>query len=65
MLEREAMWLNFEAEQPFAVKIYTGSVNAVSGEPMIEDLGTLYTGTQQFKMERPFKIILSHINNSG
>lgn len=42
MLEREAMWLDFEAEHPFAVKVFTGGVNAVSGEPTIEDLGTLF-----------------------
>ncbi|KAI4225969.1 MAG: hypothetical protein LQ349_006965, partial [Xanthoria aureola] len=32
MYQREAMWINFEARRPFAVQIYVGGVNAVSGE---------------------------------
>ncbi|KIV87468.1 hypothetical protein PV11_03011 [Exophiala sideris] len=36
MYQREAMWLNFEASGPFAVKIYAGSINVVSGEPIAE-----------------------------
>ncbi|KAJ9604491.1 hypothetical protein H2200_011327 [Cladophialophora chaetospira] len=36
MYQREAMWVNFEANSPFAVKIYVGSVNAVPGEPVLE-----------------------------
>ena len=38
--EREAMWINFRAEKPFAVKIYIGGVNAVSGEPIQENAAT-------------------------
>jgi len=30
--EREAMWIKFQATKPFAVKVYVGGVNAVSGE---------------------------------
>lgn len=30
--EREAMWIDFVARRPFAVQIYVGGVNAVSGE---------------------------------
>lgn len=32
MLDEEALWINFVATRPFAVKIYTGDVNAISGE---------------------------------
>lgn len=35
-LEREACWINFKARSPFAIKIFVGGINAVSGEPAIE-----------------------------
>lgn len=34
--EREAMWIDFTSASKFAVKIYVGVVNAVSGEPSLE-----------------------------
>ncbi|WYZ40680.1 hypothetical protein EsH8_IV_001021 [Colletotrichum jinshuiense] len=37
MYQREAMWINFSAQAPFAIKIYVGGVNAVSGFPMTEN----------------------------
>ncbi|KAI5359517.1 Putative Ubiquitin-like domain-containing protein [Septoria linicola] len=40
MYQREAMWINFEATDPFAVKIYVGGVNAVSGAPARETPAT-------------------------
>ncbi|KAK5199828.1 hypothetical protein LTR47_001715 [Exophiala xenobiotica] len=36
MHSREAMWINFSGSTPFAVKVYVGSVNAVSGEAAAE-----------------------------
>ena len=30
------MWVNFSSDTPFAIKIYIGGVNAVSGEPAVE-----------------------------
>ncbi len=30
------MWIRFESRDRFAIKVYLGGVNAVSGEPMIE-----------------------------
>jgi hypothetical protein len=40
--ELEAMWIDFEcnAQQDYMVKIYIGGVNAISGEPAIEDADT-------------------------
>jgi hypothetical protein len=35
------MWINFESKQPFAIKLYAGGINAVSGEPKTEDLATM------------------------
>ena len=34
------MWINFNSRSQFAIKIYLGGVNAVSGEPMIENAAT-------------------------
>jgi hypothetical protein len=33
MAQAEAMWIRFESDYPFAVKIAAGKVNAVSGQP--------------------------------
>jgi hypothetical protein len=38
MFQSEAMWISFNADYPFAVKIATGKVNAVSGEEWTENL---------------------------
>ncbi|OLN83089.1 hypothetical protein CCHL11_09645 [Colletotrichum chlorophyti] len=37
MYQREAMWISFSSSVPFAIKIYVGGVNAVSGFPMTEN----------------------------
>ncbi|PVH76461.1 hypothetical protein DL98DRAFT_361971, partial [Cadophora sp. DSE1049] len=39
--QREAMWMYFEASQPFAVMVCVGGVNAVSGEPVKYNMGTI------------------------
>ncbi|CZT42531.1 related to ubiquitin/ribosomal protein S27a fusion protein [Rhynchosporium secalis] len=39
--EREAMWINFDSLRPFAIKIYAGGVNVISGESYIEGLATM------------------------
>lgn len=35
------MWISLKAEKPFAIQIFVGGVNAVSGEPIGEDEATL------------------------
>lgn len=45
--EREAMWINFKGCRPFAIKIYVGGINAVSGEPAVETSGTLQRRKQR------------------
>ncbi|KAF2502698.1 integral membrane protein [Lophium mytilinum] len=40
MYQREAMWVNFNAKTPFAIKIYVGGINAISGEPALETMAT-------------------------
>lgn len=34
------MWINFTTSSPFAIKVYLGGVNAISGEPAIETIAT-------------------------
>ncbi|RYC59662.1 hypothetical protein CHU98_g6532 [Xylaria longipes] len=36
MYQREAMWINFGAVLPFAIRIFMGGINAISGFPMEE-----------------------------
>jgi len=38
MYQSEAMWINFSSSYPFAVKVATGKINAVSGELWKNDL---------------------------
>ncbi|KAF2195599.1 hypothetical protein K469DRAFT_543570 [Zopfia rhizophila CBS 207.26] len=40
LYQREAIWIEFRSKQPYAIKIYVGGVNAISGEPMIETAAT-------------------------
>jgi ubiquitin len=35
------MWINFDAKRPFAVKVYVGGVNAISGESKVETLAAI------------------------
>jgi hypothetical protein len=36
------MWINFSCSdtQNYLIKIYVGEINAISGEPAVEDAGT-------------------------
>jgi hypothetical protein len=38
MAQSEAMWLNFDGDYPFALKIATGKVNAVTGEEWVDGI---------------------------
>ena len=40
-IEREAMWLHFKSQKRFAIRIYVGGVNGITGKPMIPDMATL------------------------
>ncbi|GAB7330087.1 hypothetical protein MBLNU13_g01764t1 [Cladosporium sp. NU13] len=51
MYQREAMWIRFDAKDRFAIKIYVGGVNAVSGEPS--------TDTEQTRVRR-YKLLAEH-----
>lgn len=36
------MWIRFQSKCPFAIKVYLGGINAVSGEPMVENAATKF-----------------------
>lgn len=38
--EREAMWIDFYTRNLFAIKVYLGGVNGISGEPMVPNMAT-------------------------
>ena len=48
------MWINFECRntQDYLIKVYVGEVNAVSGEPAVEDAGTKLR--RQVKLARQY-----------
>ncbi|KAK4541873.1 hypothetical protein LTR36_007237 [Oleoguttula mirabilis] len=53
MYQREAMWIKFSAGQPFAVKIYIGGMNAISGEIGGEDEVTMMKRLQLMQEKEP------------
>lgn len=54
ILEREAMWINFVSTRPFAIKLFLGGVNALSGEPLQDRAGT--EGTTIRRLNKVAKI---------
>lgn len=40
MYQAEAMWINFNTDYPFAIKVATGKINAVTGDVWSNDLHT-------------------------
>ncbi|KAF2179710.1 ubiquitin-like protein [Zopfia rhizophila CBS 207.26] len=36
MYQREAMWIKFMSQKPYAVQLFVGGVNAVSGRPLVQ-----------------------------
>lgn len=56
--EREAMWISFKSKDRFAVKIYVGGVNAVSGESSTE---TEQTQARRYERLRQKKDIQDYV----
>ncbi|KAF4945245.1 hypothetical protein FGADI_12106 [Fusarium gaditjirri] len=40
MYQREALWIDFKSQKRYAIKIYVGDVNIVSGEPSVPTAAT-------------------------
>ncbi|KAF8417869.1 hypothetical protein EV426DRAFT_720975 [Tirmania nivea] len=46
MYQREAMWISFNSyalydAEPYAIRVFVGGVNGITGEPMVPDMSTL------------------------
>ena len=45
MYQREAMWINFNTmdyrHDKYAIRVFVGGVNGITGEPMVPDMSTL------------------------
>ena len=46
MYQREAMWISFNSYgmysgEPYAIRVFVGGVNGITGEPMVPDMSTL------------------------
>lgn len=73
MYQREAMWINFTSPSTFAVKIYVGGVNAVSGEPARETATSMRRRLERMKKNQniqdyvvvPEQLWLDGIASSG
>lgn len=52
------MWIHFESQERFAIKIYVGSVNAVSGESTVE---TEATQARRYKLLSKHKSIQDYV----
>jgi hypothetical protein len=50
--EREALWINFECQKSYAIRIHVGNVNIVSGEPKVPTLATELRRRQLLKQEK-------------
>jgi hypothetical protein len=40
MYQKEAMWIGFESRRRYAIKVFVGGINAISGEPAVPNSAT-------------------------
>ncbi|OAX37000.1 hypothetical protein K503DRAFT_783946 [Rhizopogon vinicolor AM-OR11-026] len=57
MYQREAMWLRFTGNKPFAIRIYVGGVNGISGEPMIPNMATLLKRQNGIEKKKDYIVV--------
>jgi len=58
LIEREAMWIRFESNDEFAIKVFVGAINAISGEPAIE---TAATRLRRLNLSADYKSVQDYI----
>jgi len=54
----KGLWVNFESNRPFAVRVWLGGINAISGEPIIE---TFATALRRAKLLKEKKAIQDYV----
>lgn len=46
------MWINFYATQPFAIKVFAGGINVVSGEGAFKDMATFFRLKEKLSQDK-------------
>ncbi|KAG1767368.1 hypothetical protein EV702DRAFT_1147118 [Suillus placidus] len=59
MYQREAMWLQFNSNKTFAIRIYVGGINVITGEPMVPNMATLLERQNGIKKKQDYIIVPS------
>ncbi|KAG2343895.1 hypothetical protein BDR05DRAFT_1022479 [Suillus weaverae] len=59
MYQREAMWLQFNSNKTFAIRIYVGGINVITGEPMVPNMATLLERQNGIKRKQDYIIVPS------
>ncbi|OJA13312.1 hypothetical protein AZE42_12741, partial [Rhizopogon vesiculosus] len=54
---RLTMWLRFTGNKPFAIRIYVGGVNGISGEPMIPNMATLLKRQNGIEKKKDYIVV--------
>jgi hypothetical protein len=49
------MWIRFRAESPYAIKVFVGGVNAISGEPAVETAATRLRLRNRLAQNKPIQ----------
>lgn len=62
MYQREAMWICFNSyavhnAEPYAIRVYTGGVNGITGEPMIPDMSTLLKARNGVPFKQDYVVV--------
>ncbi|KAF4417503.1 integral membrane [Fusarium acutatum] len=55
MYQREALWIDFESEKRYAIKIFTGNVNAISGESQVPDAASALRRRELLHKRKPIQ----------
>jgi ubiquitin len=51
------MWVNFRSVNKFALRVYVGGINAVSGEPMVPDMSTFLRRQNGIEKKQDYVVI--------
>jgi len=62
MYQREAMWISFNsnavhAAQPYAIRVFVGGVNGITGEPMVPDMSTLLKARNGVPIKQDYVVV--------
>ena len=58
-LEKEALWISFASKNRYAIKIFVGGINAISGEPAIPNAATTLRRRNRIRNYKPIQDYLA------